>query len=235
MSSLSSEVVTTLKILLCGNGSAGKTSLCQRFRTDGFERVYRQTIGVDFYEKPLKIRNQACSLSVWDIGGQSIGSRMLAQYVRGAAIAFVCFDVTDAQSFADAADWLNILRADAEAAPLHIYLLGNKADLVQLRCVTAKTAEAFADKHGLAGAFSVSARTGEGVMFAFVSSAARALGVSLTSEEVELTVRVLAVTLEAAGGADDARVVGSDEIERQDAEIKAARERREAGGCCVLA
>jgi hypothetical protein len=50
---------TTLKFLLVGNGSAGKTSLCQRFRTDGFERVYRQTVGVDFYEKEVRVRDAA--------------------------------------------------------------------------------------------------------------------------------------------------------------------------------
>ena len=225
---------TTLKILLCGNGSAGKTSLCQRFRTDGFERVYKQTIGVDFYEKPITIRGHSAVLQVWDIGGQSIGSRMLAQYVRGAAIAFVCYDLTDAQSFADAEDWLNVLRADEESAPRDIYLLGNKADLVQLRRVTQKTADMFAEKNHLKGAFSVSARTGEGVLFAFHSAAACALGIGLTNEEVELTMRILAVTVDAAGGADDARVSGADEIERQDALIKAERERRETAGCCII-
>jgi Ras-related protein Rab-28 len=228
--------VTTLKVMLCGNGSAGKTSLCQRFRTDGFERVYRQTVGVDFYEKTVQIRGRSALLQVWDIGGQSIGSRMLSQYVRGAAIAFVCYDVTDTQSFADAEDWLRVLRADAGSAPRDIYLMGNKADLINLRRVTPAAAGAFAEKEGLSGSFSVSARTGDGVLTAFHSAAARALGLALTDEEVELTVRVLAVTVDAKGGADDARVAGADDIERQDAAMRAERDRREAaGGCCCVA
>ena len=44
------------KLTLVGNGSVGKTSICQRFRDDGFQRVYRQTIGIDFVEKKLEVR-----------------------------------------------------------------------------------------------------------------------------------------------------------------------------------
>jgi GTPase SAR1 family protein len=44
------------KLILVGNGSVGKTSICQRFKDDGFLKVYRQTIGVDFLEKKLELR-----------------------------------------------------------------------------------------------------------------------------------------------------------------------------------
>lgn len=47
---------TVCKLILLGNGSVGKTSICQRFKDDGFERVYRQTVGLDFLEKKLEIR-----------------------------------------------------------------------------------------------------------------------------------------------------------------------------------
>jgi Ras-related protein Rab-28 len=229
---------TTLKFLLVGNGSAGKTSLCTRFRVDGFARVYKQTIGVDFYEKSLTIRGATLVLQVWDIGGQSIGSRMLPSYVRGAAAAFVVFDATDAQSFADAEDWLRVLRGGAAGdAPRDVYLLGNKADLVLLRRVSADAAAALADRAGLAGAFFVSARTGEGVDTAFRTAAARAVGVTLTPDELALTVRVVAANIDAPGGADDARTRSADEVEAADrAAAEAARRREEAlFGCCAVA
>jgi GTPase SAR1 family protein len=44
------------KLTLVGNGSVGKTSICQRFRADGFAPVYRQTVGIDFLEKRLEVR-----------------------------------------------------------------------------------------------------------------------------------------------------------------------------------
>jgi Ras-related protein Rab-28 len=218
-----------LKLLLVGNGSAGKTSLCTRFRTDGFARVYKQTVGVDFYEKATTVRGAPVTLQVWDIGGQSIGSAMLPQYMGGAAAALLVFDTTDAASFADAGDWLRALRAGG--GPRDVFLLGNKADLTGLRAVSPERAGAWAAANGVAGVFFVSARTGEGVATAFASAAAAALGLTLSAEEVALTVRVLGVTVDAPGGADDARVAGADDVEREDRLAAEARARREAS-CC---
>lgn len=50
------EPTAVCKLILLGNGSVGKTSICQRFKDDGFQKVYRQTVGLDFLEKRLEIR-----------------------------------------------------------------------------------------------------------------------------------------------------------------------------------
>ena len=232
-----------LKLCLVGNGSAGKTSICTRFREDGFQRVYRQTVGIDFYEKPLRVRGAPVTLQVWDIGGQSLGSRMLGQYVWGAGLVFLCYDVTDAQSFADAEDWLALVRkppapgsgggaAPAPPAPPAIYLLGNKVDLEQFRCVTEKMHDAFVAAHGLAGGFLVSARSGEGVLSAFYACAAAWLGVEPSAMEMELTRAVLSVRVAARGGADEARLPGADAVEAEDAAAMARSGAK--GGCCAV-
>ena len=241
----------TVKLILVGNGSAGKTSICTRFREDGFQRVYRQTVGIDFLEKTLRVRDQAVALQVWDIGGQSIGSKMLPQYVWGADIVFLCYDVTDAQSFADAEDWLALARrapppqqgglvvrseaaaaaaeaaAPASASHAPTYLLGNKVDLEHLRRVTENMHDRFVREHGLRGGFLISARSGENVLTAFYSATADFLGVTLSALELELTARVLAVTVAAPGGSNEARLPGADAIEAED---RAAAERAAQGG-----
>jgi Ras-related protein Rab-28 len=232
-------MATVLKLCLVGNGSAGKTSICTRFREDGFQRVYRQTVGLDFYEKPLRVRDSTVTVQVWDIGGQSLGSKMLGQYVWGASIVFLCYDVTDAGSFADAVDWLALLRRPppagssgdgARAAPA-IYLVGNKVDLEQLRRVSDNMHDKFIAEHGLTGGFLVSARSGEGVLTAFYACAAAWLGVEPSAMEMELTKAVLTVRVAAAGGADDARLPGADEIEAADAAAMATAAK---GGCCAV-
>ena len=226
----------TLKLILVGNGSAGKTSICTRFREDGFRRVYKQTIGIDFLEKKLKVRDKEVALQVWDIGGQSIGSKMLPQYVWGADIIFLCYDTTDIQSFADAEDWLSLTRRPpssehAEKGKGAVYLVGNKIDLESLRRVTENMHEKFIVDHGLSGGFLISARSGEAVLTAFYSAAATFLGITLSSLELELTDKVLAVTGAAKGGSDDARLPGADAIEAAD---KAAMERGGSWGCCSV-
>ena len=90
------------KLILLGNGSVGKTSIIGRFTDDGFQRVYKQTIGLDFFEKRVTVKgNQQITLQVWDIGGQSIASKMLPKYIHGTQVVFLCYDVTDRASFDD--------------------------------------------------------------------------------------------------------------------------------------
>ena len=76
------------KLVLLGNGSVGKTSIISRFVEDGFEKVYKQTIGIDFFEKLVPIRGDTrMKLQVWDIGGQSISSKMLPRYIYGSTVS----------------------------------------------------------------------------------------------------------------------------------------------------
>lgn len=82
------------KLLLVGNGSVGKTSLIARFVENGFTKVYKQTVGLDFFEKKIAFRDQQVCLQLWDIGGQSLNSKMLSQYLQGAHIICFCYDVT---------------------------------------------------------------------------------------------------------------------------------------------
>src|SRR6056300_1429662 len=70
------------KIVVLGNGTVGKTSLIMRFCEDYFARSYKQTIGVDFFVKRIELPGDInVTLQVWDIGGQSIFSRMIQTYI----------------------------------------------------------------------------------------------------------------------------------------------------------
>ena len=68
------------KIVILGHGSVGKSSLINRFRSEGFAPKYHQTVGVDFFEKRLELRGaQAVKLQIWDIGGQRAPARDFAR------------------------------------------------------------------------------------------------------------------------------------------------------------
>ena len=49
------------------------------------------------------------SLQLWDIGGQSIGSKMITNYIAGAHAVLFCYDITNYESFANLEDWLRIV------------------------------------------------------------------------------------------------------------------------------
>lgn len=72
------------KVIILGDGAVGKTSTIMRFSQDYFAAQYKQTLGIDFFSREVVLPgNVQCSLQLWDIGGQSIGSKMLSSYVLG--------------------------------------------------------------------------------------------------------------------------------------------------------
>lgn len=64
------------------------------------------------------------SLRVYDVGGQSINSKNLREYLSGASVLFLVYDLTNPESFRNLEDWLRAARKYSQKA--RIYLVGNK-------------------------------------------------------------------------------------------------------------
>ena len=55
-----------VSLSIIGDGSTGKSTIINAFKTEGFQPVYKQTVGIDFYEKSLKLRGEeSVSLRIW--------------------------------------------------------------------------------------------------------------------------------------------------------------------------
>jgi GTPase SAR1 family protein len=204
------------KVQQCSNGwQARKTC-----------RSYKQTVGLDTYSKQLNIRGQDIILSVWDIGGQAVNSKMLTKYIAGADIAFICFDLTDHASYADLEAWNRKIGAActmASAQPPIKYLLGNKADLIGQRTITAQQVSSASTELKCKGHFEVSAESGDDVPRAFYTAAGIALGMELTAHELEFHATVVGASV-CRGGSEEARVEGAEDIEAEDAAAEASKE-----------
>ena len=75
------------QVILLGNGAVGKTSVETRFTKDTFAKQYKQTIGLDFFLRRIVLPGDIhVALQIWDIGGQSIGSKMIKNYIFGAQV-----------------------------------------------------------------------------------------------------------------------------------------------------
>uniref|UniRef100_K3XC96 Ras-related protein Rab-28 n=1 Tax=Globisporangium ultimum (strain ATCC 200006 / CBS 805.95 / DAOM BR144) TaxID=431595 RepID=K3XC96_GLOUD len=216
-----------IKLVLLGNGSVGKSSLIARFVDDGFTPVYKQTIGLDLYEKKLQFpRDQRLVLQVWDIGGQTINSKMIGKYLFGVNVALLCYDVTDAQSFSDAEDWLRVARlysSSETGKPMHLYLVGNKIDLIAHRVISVEKHDEFIRKQKLQGGFLVSAQNGDNVLKTVYRISAAAAKIQVSDFELSFCDKVVRASIPAAsaiGGGGDAenegRTAMADEIEAED-------------------
>ena len=72
-------------LILLGAGAVGKPSIALRFTEDHFATQYKQTIGLDFFMKRIVLPCDIhIAMQVWDIGGQSIGGKMIHSYIHGA-------------------------------------------------------------------------------------------------------------------------------------------------------
>ena len=210
----------------------GKSSIIAAFKSDGFIPVYKQTIGCDFYEKNLEIRKETfVSLRVWDIGGQSINSKNMEQYVGSSDVIFLVYDVTNPDSFANLDDWLGSVKKFGKSQL--IFLVANKIDLIILRQITERKHEHFIAENDLSGGFQVSAKTGDNLVKAFYKVAGDAVGVHLSSTELAYHDSVVRAHIVKGGGEEEGRTAFADEIERQDAE--AERRKREGFLCSAAA
>ena len=57
------------KIILIGDTYVGKTSILIRFLNNTFSDNLKPTIGCDYYEKEVSIKNNKIKLSIWDTAG----------------------------------------------------------------------------------------------------------------------------------------------------------------------
>lgn len=78
--------VPTLKILLIGSSSVGKSSLLLRFTEDDFlpSEEATATIGIDYKLKSITVSGRRFKLSIWDTAGQERFRTLTSSYYRGA-------------------------------------------------------------------------------------------------------------------------------------------------------
>lgn len=183
------------KIVILGDGAVGKTSICHRFINDEFGDNYKPTIGLDFYVKRLMIPTPDgkinAALQIWDIGGNSVGSRMLRKYIYGANAVFLCYDITNVQTFLNLRGWHSVVKKTfGESAPPQMVLVGNKVDQMHMRTVTAEEHYKYCEEIGATGYF-ISARTGENLHPTFYRATGQLCGVKLGKTQVQAVNKVI--------------------------------------------
>ena len=174
------------KIVVLGDGAVGKSSLLNRLCADDFQSQYKQTLGLDLFKKRIDLPGGVrVSLHIWDIGGQTIGSKMIQNYIYAAQAVLLVYDITNSQSFHNIDEWLAVVTRVFDKSPLpYIALVGNKMDLSHMRMIRPDLHQRFATDNSLASFF-VSARMNDMVSAMFRRVAAELAGVALTQADIE--------------------------------------------------
>ena len=128
MSSTMSDL-KTIKLLLIGNSSTGKSSLLLRYTDDTYAADDTQaTIGVDFKIKLLDFRGTKVKLMIWDTAGQERFRTLTSSYYRGCHGVLIVFDVSSRPSFENVPHWFHELQSHCPPSTVSSFLIGNKID-----------------------------------------------------------------------------------------------------------
>eukprot|EP00761_Pharyngomonas_kirbyi_P013910 gb/GECH01013939.1/.p1 GENE.gb/GECH01013939.1/~~gb/GECH01013939.1/.p1 ORF type:complete len:193 (+),score=33.56 gb/GECH01013939.1/:1-579(+) len=116
-----------VKIGMLGDQKVGKTSLMVKYVDGTFDEDYVVTLGVNFMEKKINIKNNAINFMIWDLGGQKEFMDMLPLVCNEAVVLFFMFDLTRKATLSSMKDWYMQARSfNKSAVP---FLIGTKYDL----------------------------------------------------------------------------------------------------------
>lgn len=138
------NVEDSIKVIVVGDGSVGKTSMLRRYVKGVFTDQYKKTIGAEFMEKEVFVKSlsQTVKLMLWDTAGQEVFAALTASYYRGAGAAIIAFSTTDRDSFMNAIKWKE--KVESQCPGITIVLCQTKLDLLSEAKMTNEEAEGMA-------------------------------------------------------------------------------------------
>uniref|UniRef100_A0A3Q3J704 small monomeric GTPase n=1 Tax=Monopterus albus TaxID=43700 RepID=A0A3Q3J704_MONAL len=129
-----SNKICQFKLVLLGESAVGKSSLVLRFVKGQFHEYQESTIGAAFLTQTVCLDDTTVKFEIWDTAGQERYHSLAPMYYRGAQAAIVVYDITNADTFTRAKNWVKELQRQA-SPNIVIALAGNKADLANKRTV----------------------------------------------------------------------------------------------------
>jgi len=116
----------TVKIGMVGDAQIGKTSLMVKYVHGTFDENYIQSLGVNFMEKVITIKNVEINFSIWDLGGHRDFVNMLPLVCNESVAIFFMFDLSRKSTLNSVKEWYRQARTfNKTAIP---FLIGCKYD-----------------------------------------------------------------------------------------------------------
>lgn len=171
------------KLVVCGDGACGKTSLLSVFTRDYFPQIYEPTV-FENYVQEIMVDGQSVELSLWDTAGQEEFDKIRLLSYEDTHVFMLCFSVENRDSLQNIQDkWLE------EVLEHSVY---SKIVLVALKCdLRQEKRNTILYEEGLEMAKNInairylecSAKHNRGVKECFEQSAKVALSVKLKSAQ----------------------------------------------------
>ncbi len=123
------STINEIKLIVLGNTSVGKSSFILKYIEDKFVLNYIATLGMDFKQKKLKLKNgQEVRLRIYDTAGQERFKSVAVSFIKKAEGVILIYDIGNKATFESLEEWIkNIKESGKENLP--IILVGNKCDI----------------------------------------------------------------------------------------------------------
>ena len=163
-----SEYSYSVKFIIVGDSSVGKSNILLRFSRNVFDPGHQATLGIEFANKHLFYNNIDYLVQVWDTAGQENFRSVTRAYYKASAVAMVVYDITSEESFHHIQEWIKDCK-DLAPKTVQLVLVGNKSDLEENRVISTERGEELAKENKMLF-FETSALNGNGVEEAFQKS-----------------------------------------------------------------
>ena len=95
------------EIKILGNSSVGKSSLMIKYSDNIFEPTYLSTLGVDFKQKKIQLKNgNEIKLQIYDTAGEERFRAISSSFIKKAEGVILMYDITSKISFEAIDGWL---------------------------------------------------------------------------------------------------------------------------------
>ncbi|KAL5257416.1 hypothetical protein ACHWQZ_G012384 [Mnemiopsis leidyi] len=129
------------KFICVGDCTVGKSSVLNFYKNVYFNPVEsKPTPGLSLVETRVNFHRYRIHMQLWDTSGDPRFSCLTASLYRDSMAFLLMFDLTNRSSFQSVKVWVDHIRTHAAKAEPVIYLVGNKADLLDKRVVTEEEA-----------------------------------------------------------------------------------------------
>lgn len=118
-----------MKIIVCGTGAVGKTSIVRRFVENKFDFNYLLTVGMEPSNRKIRIGDHLVNLIIFDVAGQERFMTLRDVFFRKASGALLVFDLTRPESIDELYSWKQQIDETLGKDSIPNILLGNKTDI----------------------------------------------------------------------------------------------------------
>ena len=142
------EIELSIKIIIIGDSSVGKTSILLKYVEKLFPEEHISTIGVEYKEKIIKRDCFNIKLQIWDTAGQERFRSITKNIYKNTNGVLFVYDITNLESFKNVKHWIK----DTENIDKEIrgVILGNKCDLEDKRAIFKNDLAEIGEKYNMA-------------------------------------------------------------------------------------